>query len=202
MSTLGIGGLQEKTTMRRSARAPRTSGKRIIILLAVILCPLMFSRGIESAAYVKKPRWKYIIIHHSATRVGNARMMDNYHRKKRHMRNGLAYHFVIDNGTSGRKDGQVEVGRRWSLQLPGGHVRERWLNNCGIGICLVGNFNKQYVTKAQFESLVKLVARLRRTYGIPLRNVRGHKDFRGEHTECPGRHFPMAKLKKRLTKAG
>jgi N-acetyl-anhydromuramyl-L-alanine amidase AmpD len=115
-----------------------------------------------------------------------------------HMKNGLAYHFVIDNGTSGRRDGQVEKGMRWKKQLHGGHVRQNWLNDCGIGICLVGNFNKQYVTKAQFDSLVKLVDKLRKTYHIPLKNIRGHRDFNGERTVCPGNRFPMQKLKKRL----
>jgi N-acetyl-anhydromuramyl-L-alanine amidase AmpD len=114
------------------------------------------------------------------------------------MKNGLAYHFVINNGTSGRRDGQVEVGYRWKQQLAGGHAKQRWLNNCAIGICLIGNFNKQYITKKQFEELVKLVNKLRKTYNIPMRNIRGHGDFGGERTVCPGKKFPMRKLKKRL----
>jgi N-acetyl-anhydromuramyl-L-alanine amidase AmpD len=176
----------------------RRSHLSITLFGALCLCPLILSDGVGAAHAKKKSRWKYIVIHHSATRKGNASIMDRYHRNHRHMKNGLAYHFVIDNGTSGRKDGQVEVGRRWREQIPGGHVRQQWLNNCGIGICLVGNFNKQYVSRAQFESLVKLVDRLRKTYGIPISNIRGHGDFGGECTVCPGKRFPMSKLKKRL----
>lgn len=182
-------------------QAPRRSYKRLILISAVAVCPLLFSNGLESARSKKKPRWKYIVIHHSATRVGNACIMDRYHKNKRHMKNGLAYHFVIDNGTCGKRDGQVEEGKRWKLQLWGGHVRQQWLNNSGIGICLVGNFDKQTVSKKQFAALRKLVAKLSRTYGIPISCIKGHKDFRGEKTVCPGKRFPMSRLKKSLKKS-
>ena len=36
------------------------------------------------------------------------------------MQNGLAYHFVIGNGTS-TGNGQIEVGDRWRRQINGGH---------------------------------------------------------------------------------
>ena len=179
-------------------QAPGKTYLRIALITALLLCPLILSRGAESARSNNKPRWRYIVIHHSATRKGNAHIMDRYHKKRMHMKNGLAYHFVIDNGTCGRKDGQVERGRRWKNQLSGGHVKQGWLNNCGIGICLVGNFDRSYVTKKQFESLVKLVDKLRKTYSIPLSCIKGHKDFNGERTVCPGKKFPMAKLKRRL----
>ena len=49
---------------------------------------------------VRRGRWRYIVVHHSETREGNARAFDYYHRHVRGMENGLAYHFVIGNGTS------------------------------------------------------------------------------------------------------
>src|SRR5574342_132619 len=48
---------------------------------------------------VTENQWKYIVIHHSATEKGNAARFDEYHRKKRGWEYGLAYHFVIGNGT-------------------------------------------------------------------------------------------------------
>src|SRR5262245_15118649 len=51
-------------------------------------------------APVLRERWQFIIVHNSGTRQGNARIFDYYHRNVRRMRNGLAYHFVIGNGTS------------------------------------------------------------------------------------------------------
>jgi hypothetical protein len=46
-------------------------------------------------ARVARNRWKYIIVHNSGTRQGNARIFDYYHRHVRKMPNGLAYHFAI-----------------------------------------------------------------------------------------------------------
>ncbi|MFC2140481.1 peptidoglycan recognition family protein [Candidatus Auribacterota bacterium] len=137
------------------------------------------------------------MIHHSATRQGSARHFERYH-KKRGMKNGLAYHFVINNGTSGREDGELEIGSRWKKQLDGGHCKQRWVNHHGIGICLVGNFSKQKVTKKQFKTLYKLCQLLMDQYQIPVANVIGHGQMRGEHSKCPGKNFPMSELKKIL----
>src|SRR5438132_8907000 len=58
-------------------------------------------------APVKRRRWQFIVVHNSGTRQGNARVFDYYHRHVRRMQNGLAYHFVIGNGTS-TGNGQIE----------------------------------------------------------------------------------------------
>ena len=55
--------------------------------------------------------WKYIILHHSATDEGNAKNFDDYHREKKKWKYGLAYHFVIGNGTDSR-DGEIEESLR------------------------------------------------------------------------------------------
>ena len=100
--------------------------------------------------------WQYLVIHHSGTEQGSAAAFDDYHRRKRRMENGLAYHFVIGNGT-GSTDGLIEIGDRWKRQIHGGHVRSDWYNNTGIGICLVGNFEKQRPTTKQMQSANQLV---------------------------------------------
>src|SRR5438477_2873081 len=77
-------------------------------------------------APVKRQRWQFIVVHNSGTRQGNARVFDYYHRHVRRMQNGLAYHFVIGNGTS-TGNGQIEVGDRWRRQINGGHVHSDYL---------------------------------------------------------------------------
>ena len=74
-------------------------------------------------AHVRKGRWRYIAVHNSGTRQGNARAFEYYHRRVRHMKNGLAYHFVIGNGSSSG-DGEIEIGNRWRQQLQGGQDRK------------------------------------------------------------------------------
>jgi len=152
--------------------------------------------GIRKAiddARVTRNRWKYVIVHNSGTRQGNARIFDYYHRYVRRMPNGLAYHFVIGNGTSSG-NGQIEIGNRWVRQLNGGHVHSDYLNYISIGICLVGDFNRDLPTKAEYEALDELIRYLRRRVGKVDGNysiVRGHKEINPRPTDCPGNRFPL-----------
>jgi N-acetylmuramoyl-L-alanine amidase len=144
-------------------------------------------------ARVARNRWKYIVVHNSGTRQGNARIFDYYHRHVRRMPNGLAYHFVIGNGTSSG-DGQIEIGNRWVIQLAGGHVHSDYLNYISIGICLVGDFNRDLPTRAQYEALDELIRYLRQRVGkVDGRYsiVLGHKEINPRPTDCPGNRFPL-----------
>jgi len=147
-------------------------------------------------APVKRRRWQFIVVHNSGTRQGNARVFDYYHRHVRRMQNGLAYHFVIGNGTS-TGNGQIEVGDRWRRQINGGHVHSDYLNNISLGICLVGDFNRDQPTRAQLESCEELIRYLRERCGkidrgdIP---VRPHREMNPPRwpTDCPGDVFPYS----------
>ena len=147
-------------------------------------------------APVKRHRWRFIVVHNSGTRQGNARVFDYYHRHVRRMQNGLAYHFVIGNGTSTR-DGQIEVGDRWRRQINGGHVHSDYLNNISLGICLVGDFNRDQPTRAQLEACEELIRYLRQRCGkagwhdIP---VKPHREMNPPRwpTDCPGDDFPYS----------
>jgi hypothetical protein len=147
-------------------------------------------------APVKRRRWQFIVVHNSGTRQGNARVFDYYHRHVRRMQNGLAYHFVIGNGTS-TGNGQIEVGDRWRRQINGGHVHSDYLNNISLGICLVGDFNRDQPTRAQLESCEELIRYLRERCGkIDRRDipVRPHREMNPPRwpTDCPGDVFPYS----------
>jgi hypothetical protein len=144
-------------------------------------------------AKVKKGRWKYIIVHNSGTRQGNARAFDIYHRKVRKMPNGLAYHFVIGNGTSSG-NGEIEIGSRWTKQINGGHVASDYLNNIALGICFVGDFNRDEPTEKQKAALEELINYLRKRCGKVKGKdivVYGHKQINPKPTDCPGNRFPL-----------
>jgi hypothetical protein len=147
-------------------------------------------------APVKRRRWQFIVVHNSGTRQGNARVFDYYHRYVRRMQNGLAYHFVIGNGTS-TGDGQVEVGDRWRRQINGGHVHSDYLNNISLGICLVGDFNRDQPTRAQLDACEELIRYLRQRCGGTGRGaipVKPHREMNPPRwpTDCPGDDFPYS----------
>lgn len=146
---------------------------------------------------VRAGRWKYIVVHHSATPNGSAAGMDHYHRYKRRMENGLAYHFVIGNGR-GTPNGQIEIGRRWRHQLSGGHLASERLNDVAIGICLVGNFEKSRPTAEQMRSLYALTGYLMQRTRNSATAVRTHRQINTKPTECPGRNFPTKTLLQNL----
>ncbi len=134
-------------------------------------------------------KWEYIVVHHSGTRSGSAKIFDYYHRRVRGMENGMAYHFVIGNGTD-TGDGAIEVGERWFKQLQGGHVRSDAQNNVAIGICLVGDFERNRPTRRQIASLIELVNYLRQRTGAPYPRFVTHRQINITPTTCPGRQFP------------
>ncbi len=150
-------------------------------------------REIDRAPVLRR-RWQFIIVHNSGTRQGNARVFDYYHRNVRRMVNGMAYHFVIGNGTSSG-DGQIEVGDRWRRQIQGGHVHSDYLNSISLGICLVGDFNRGQPTPAQLASAEELISYLRQRCGKVDRRyppVRPHREMNPPRwaTDCPGDDFP------------
>ncbi|MGB0344621.1 MAG: LysM peptidoglycan-binding domain-containing protein [Coraliomargarita sp.] len=144
---------------------------------------------------VKPALWDTIVVHHSAVKFGNAAKYDAGHRR-RGMKNGLAYHFVIGNGIDSG-DGEIEIGPRWRKQLLGGHLKSYRLNQSAIGICLVGNFEQTRPSKKQLMALTQLVDWLQRDVLRKRTRFAGHKELPGEKTVCPGKYFPLKTLHSR-----
>lgn len=126
-----------------------------------------------------------LTIHHE----GNAVNMETDEEQVRNHLNGIleahlerrfgdiAYHFMVDYA------GRIWEGR--SLLRQGAHVASQNSNN--IGVMLLGNFEEQDPAPAQLRALDKLVAILRKQYGIPRSSVFGHCDIGA--TLCPGRRL-------------
>jgi hypothetical protein len=141
-----------------------------------------------------KRRWEGILIHHSATPNGNMAQFDKHHRED----NGwlmIGYDFVIDNGDGG-PDGRIETTNRWKQQIQGAHAGKglKRYNDHWVGICLVGEFNETKPTRAQMNSLKKLIGFLQAYCDIPNENIKFHRDVRD--TDCPGKHFPVREILK------
>jgi hypothetical protein len=123
-----------------------------------------------------------IVVHHSAFSHASPAEIQGLHMDRRGFAD-IAYHFLIDS------EGVIYEGRQ--LNVRGAHVQG--FNTGSVGVVLLGNFNEEQPTQAQFESLADLVDYLRYTHG--LRYLAGHKDYPGQSpdgTDCPGYHlYPL-----------
>jgi LysM repeat protein len=146
----------------------------------------------------KSGKWKRIVIHHSATPTDDAMNMHRVH-KARGMKNGLAYHFVISNGSRKASDGEIFMGGRWKDQLDGGHMKSLTYNRTSIGICLIGNFELRAPTTQQMNSLEGLCEYLMKRCSIRVDQVTTHKILHRNHTKCPGKYFSLPSLVKRIS---
>jgi len=130
-------------------------------------------------------RWHYVVVHHSYSDFGSARVIDQWHKARGWL--GVGYHFVIGNG-NGSPDGAIEATFRWERQIHGAHAGVREYNQHGIGICLIGDFERDYPSPRQVASLVSLVSYLQERCNIPVSNVLLHRHVKA--TSCPGTRFP------------
>ncbi|HLS28373.1 MAG TPA: LysM peptidoglycan-binding domain-containing protein [Opitutales bacterium] len=199
--TLGQIAQRHKTSVAAIQKANKLSGDRIFPGQELVISG---GNGATSRRYidnvVRQSRnlsisrnWQYIVVHHSGVNNGNARSYDRFHRNQMRMPNGLAYHFVIGNGIDSR-NGEIEIGNRWLKQLQGGHVRNYRVNETGIGICLVGNFEVRHPTAQQLAAMNELIHYLKYELLGGRGKVTVHREIDGNRTLCPGKNFPIAQL--------
>jgi N-acetylmuramoyl-L-alanine amidase len=119
-----------------------------------------------------------IIIHCTATREGDDISVDTIRRW--HLNRGwsdIGYHYVID------LKGNINAGR--PIELIGAHTKGQ--NKYSIGIAYVGGVEadgktpKDTRTKAQKDSIIRLVKKLKGCY--PDVNIHGHNEF--SNKACP-----------------
>jgi len=148
------------------------------------------ARPADAARLTANPfGWKRITVHHSAEPYF-VRMSGSFDDsavavrliQKAHMTGegygDIGYHFLID------PTGRVFVGRELAWQ--GAHAGGT--NNVqNLGICLLGNFDRERPTREALLSLETLVAELRAENRISAGEVHAHLDYR--NTECPGRYL-------------
>jgi LysM repeat protein len=204
--TLGKIGAQYGVTVTALKIANRLKSDRInvgqMLMIpggaAASVVPSVLAPVIAATARlrIERGRWRYVVAHHSGIEAGNAKAYGAAHRR-RGMENGLAYDFVIGNGRDSG-EGQIEVGPRWLKQLDGGHVRSDFYNAHGIGICLVGNFEKRRPSARQMASFTALVDWLREEAPLGVKpKFTVHRWVDKNHTVCPGRYFLYAAMKQR-----
>lgn len=91
----------------------------------------------------------------------------------------IGYHFVIDTG------GTVWEGR--TLGWQGAHAGNSDLNRGNVGICLLGDFDRNLVDNRQSASLDALVGGLAARYGVRVDDIVTHRELKA--TGCPGENL-------------
>ncbi len=89
----------------------------------------------------------------------------------------IGYHYVVDPA------GRVWEGRPLTYQ--GAHVRDQ--NEGNLGVCVLGNYERQYPNAAQLDTLENFVTELMRRYRVGVRDIHTHREL--APTKCPGRHL-------------
>ncbi len=194
-----VGSLPPLVTRRPTVTAPPTRSKPALTPPPAVSDELQRLLAVEAA---ERP-WRYIVLHHTGTDAGSVESIHRAHlrRKDKYGRHwlGIGYHFVVGNG-NGMGDGEVEPTFRWKQQIQGAHAGVSEYNEYGIGIALVGNFEKHRPTSRQLASVEQLVSALCRRYGIPPERVLGHRDIKA--TACPGRLFPLEEIRQQILFSG
>lgn len=137
--------------------------------------------------------YKGIILHHTATpqtfTVADVRQI--------HLNKGfgdVGYHFLFQLGS----DGHYHLKNGRSVLYQGGHtdVKGKNYNNTHIGVSIIGNFEKDYLTEVQYQDLLSGLCHLLKKFN--LFQLLGHKEVKA--TACPGKHIDLNKLRSDLSK--
>ena len=127
----------------------------------------------------KRSETSFIVLHHRAGE-GDVKSIHSLHQQRGY--SGIGYHFYV------RKDGKIYQGR--PIETVGAHTLGA--NQKSIGICFEGDFEKeQKMPLLEEKSGRKLVDYVKTIYQNA--KVVGHRDL--QSTLCPGRYFPIEKIK-------
>lgn len=126
--------------------------------------------------------WAGIMIHSSGTRRGSLATIEKAHATH----GGAPFHFVIGNGTE-TPDGAIEEAPRWREDRPG-------KNPDAIEVCIVGDLERERMTKRQDLALQGLLLRVCREKMIPASEVYAESEKR-KGIACPGRYFDAARMR-------
>lgn len=180
--------------------SPRMDGLALPPLMAAAGAAPSIEAVLQTRAPLDHQRWQAIVIHHSGSPVGKPASMDAEARRMN--LKGLGYHFVIGNG-AGMENGEIHVGYRWMDQAPGAHAagdEAEWYNLHAIGICLVGDGERDSFTDEQLRRLADLVNALAREFKIPRDRILLHSEI--APVTSPGPMFPAALFHEQVSAAG
>jgi len=118
---------------------------------------------------------KTIVIHHS----GNSDTKEKIHELhvKKNGWNEIGYHFLIS------REGEIINCR--NLEKEGAHVYG--YNIYSIGVCLLGNFDKEKPHELQIKKMNELISNLKKEFYI--KEIKFHREFPNVTKSCPGKNI-------------
>ncbi len=155
---------------------------------------------IHAASPLRNGRWNYIIVYQSGSLSGNSAELSEGKDvggiiKPQHagnMTQGANFHFVVDNARNGlgNPDGYVQRGLAWQEQLSTAPYfswpyltpphYSAYAN--AVGVCIIGDVNRQGYSSSQIRSTVSLIKTLERRLNIPNSCVKLQWEIRGQAT--------------------
>jgi N-acetyl-anhydromuramyl-L-alanine amidase AmpD len=143
-----------------------------------------------------EPRWRYIVLHHTAAETDSLAGINAMHAKRFRDPLGIQYHFLIGNGRSA-PDGAIQLAR-WQHHVESIHVVHPERAPTAITVSVQGNLHERVPSAAQMVAVETLVRRLMHVYAIPVERISTNTRVDGTFTVCPGRYFPIDRLLARL----
>lgn len=107
----------------------------------------------------------------------------------------IGYHFIVSQA------GKIYQGRS-DERRPGAHTGNQ--NNGNIGVSLIGNYEANPLIEVQIDAAIRILSWIKQTYpgiGWSRTNIKGHKEWPGQSTACPGKNF-MARFDAIVDEAG
>ena len=130
---------------------------------------------------------EHLFIHHSLTQDGKTVSMNairKYHTVELGWRD-IGYHFIIELVN---EEYEIFVGR--AMNDSGAHCRQDGMNHKSLGICCVGNFDKDSPPEELWDLCVRLTKSLMAVFNIPSNRVYGHREY-ASYKSCPGKKWNM-----------
>lgn len=143
----------------------------------------------------------HVVIHHSLTKDSGTvswNAIRLFHVEQQKWR-AIGYHFGIERvaDAAGREAVEVLMGRL--LHETAAAVKEQHMNDAGVHICVVGNFDEAAPPQDVLEKAVELTAFLCELLKIPTSNVMPHTFF-APYKTCPGSKFNMKAFREAVSK--
>lgn len=152
----------------------------VLFLFLVISCNLLFYKIFVGH------RYKWIVIHHTASDYGNYASIKKYHAKE-HNWLDAAYHLILSNGSTEVPAGFLEATKRYRFLSYSLGTQSPKHNIWGLHLCIVGNYEDRPLPENLKKALAFSIASLQEKFSIPNTHILFHRDVGS--TLCPGKYI-------------